>query len=151
MIEKLIKEAQVVLLDGSSREEVLQQLVARARLEPARKEALLKAVLQREQLISTAVGFSVAIPHAKLDELDHFFLILGVMKEGVEWQAIDQVPVRLAFLIAGPKSKPTEYLQILSELTFLIKREEIRKKLLQLSSEESILTAMVEAASGLKS
>ncbi len=103
------------------------------------KEVFLKAIFEREALVSTGIGMGVAVPHAKLPEFEDFFIAIGIQKkQGIEWNAIDRAPVRLIFMIGGPDSKQSEYLQILSLLTQAIKDASLRKKLLSATSTEEI-------------
>lgn len=102
-------------------------------------EAFYSAVVEREKIVSTGIGMGIAIPHAKLPAYDNFFIAIGVLQKGVDWKALDHASVRLIFLLGGPDDKQTEYLQILSGLTSLIKDESRRKKLLTLNSKEIIM------------
>ncbi len=140
-ISSYLNEELVLFLDANNREDVLKSLVDilnnRGKLKD--KEAFFEAVLAREKLVSTGIGMGVAIPHAKLASYDDFFIAIGIVSKGVEWEALDQAPVRIVFMIGGPDDKQTEYLQILSRLTFALKDESRRKKMLQLSSERQIV------------
>ena len=84
----------------------------------------------------------VAIPHAKLETLEGFFIVMGILHRSVDWQALDRAPVRLVFMIGGPDNKQKEYLQILSALTTALKEEDRRKKILQASSAEEVMALM---------
>jgi PTS system nitrogen regulatory IIA component len=97
------------------------------------------AIIDRERIVSTGIGMGVAIPHAKLPSFDDFFIAIGILQKGIEWEALDGALVRLIFMIGGPDDKQTEYLQILSRLTFALKDEQRRKKLLTLHSPEDIV------------
>lgn len=97
------------------------------------------ALIYREKIISTGIGMGVAIPHAKMEGFDHFFMAIGLLSKGVDWNALDGSPVRLIFMIGGPDNKQTEYLQILSNLTLAVKDEERRKKILTSNSPEAII------------
>lgn len=104
------------------------------------KLAFQKAIFAREQLVSTGIGMGVAIPHAKLTELNDFFIVIGIQsKKGLDWNALDKAPVRLIFMIGGPEDRQTEYLQILSLLTSAIRDVELRKKLLNARSSKEAL------------
>lgn len=127
--------------DVRSREDALQALVDL--LDGAGKlhdrDSFYAAIMEREKIVSTGIGMGVAIPHAKLFSYDDFFIAIGVLQRGVDWNALDNTPVRLIFMIGGPDDKQTEYLQILSNLTGAIKDEERRKKILTLNSKEAII------------
>ncbi len=97
------------------------------------------AIFHRESLASTGIGMGIAIPHAKLKTIHRFFIAIGVAQnKGIEWNALDQAPVRIIFMIGGPDDKQTEYLQILSMLTSCLKDVELRKKLLKATSTQEV-------------
>ena len=99
-----------------------------------------KAIFEREKIVSTGIGMGVAVPHAKLYSLKNFFIAIGIQKgKGLEWNAIDKAPVRLIFMIGGPDDRQTEYLQILSHLTKIIKDESLRKKIFSAKKPEEIV------------
>lgn len=124
----------VLFLNANSRDEALEQMIDALGKAGRLKNAKIfhDAILEREKIVSTGIGLGVAIPHAKLQGYDEFFIAVGVQgKKGIEWNALDGAPVRLIFMIGGPDNKQTEYLRILSHLTIAIKNEERRKKLLK--------------------
>lgn len=131
----------IAFLDEGSRDKVLETLVdvADRAGNLKDKEAFHKAIVERENIVSTSVGMGVAIPHAKLPVYDEFFIVIGILKEGVDWNALDGAPVRLVFMIGGPDDKQTDYLQILSGITSSIKDEERRKKLLVSEDAETAI------------
>ena len=91
------------------------------------KEALLK----RESIMSTGIGYGVAIPHVKLPQIEDFFITICIHKKGVDWGSLDNKPAYLIFLIAGPDNQQEKYLRILAKLTLVIKNPERRKKLME--------------------
>ena len=131
----------VSLLDVDQRDDALAAMieVADAAGKLRDRDAFHEAILEREKVVSTGIGMGVAIPHAKLAEYEDFFINIGILKHGIDWNAMDRKPVRMIFMIGGPDDKQTEYLQILSKLTVAIKDEELRKKLLKLTSPEEII------------
>lgn len=133
-ISKYLDERLVLFLNASSRDESLEQMIGLLEKAGKLKNSKLfhDAILEREKIVSTGIGLGVAIPHAKLQGYDDFFIAIGIQaKKGIEWNALDGSPVRLIFMIGGPENKQTEYLRILSHLTMAIKNEERRKKLLK--------------------
>lgn len=140
-ISDYINKNLILLLAEDNRDAVLEKLVdcihKEGKLED--RDSFFNAILEREKIVSTGIGMGVAIPHAKLPGYDDFFIAIGILQKGVDWQAIDRSPVRMVFMIGGPDDKQTEYLQILSALTLAIKNEDLRKKLLTLNSPEDIV------------
>ena len=140
----LIKDGAVCFLNALNRDEALRELVnALDRIgELDNPNAFYDAIIKREEIVSTGIGMGVAIPHAKVDGFDHFFLAIGIQKtnEGLGWNALDGASVRLIFMIGGPSDHQTEYLQILSSLTAAIKDEERRKNILNSKSKDQVLS-----------
>lgn len=127
-----LNEQLVFFLDAKTKEEALQKLVCQT-IESAQLTdgaRFHQAILDREMIVSTGIGMGVAIPHAKLSSYDNFFIAIGLLQTGIDWNALDGAPVRLLFLIGGPDDKQTEYLKILSGLTHLLRDEELRKQLI---------------------
>lgn len=127
-------------LEATSRREALEAMVdfVHQKGKVIHKEEFLQAVLEREKIVSTGIGLGVALPHAKLPNVEDFFVALGIAEHGIEWESLDDIPVKLVFLIGGPDDKQTEYLHILSSLTMSINDEEKRKQLLGLTNPEDV-------------
>jgi len=99
--------------------------------------ALENAILSREVMMSTGVGYGVAVPHARIPTVDEFVLALGISAEGVAYSpVIDDKPVRLIVMIAGPDNSRNGYLKLLSTLMRFIKSE--KGKILSSTSTEEI-------------
>jgi len=142
-ISQYLNEELVVFLESESQAEALDALIdqldAHGNLQD--KEAFKQTIVSREQLVSTGIGIGVAIPHAKLAGYENFFIAVGIQKgPGIEWNSLDGMPVNIIFMIGGPENRQTEYLRILSLLTFAIKNEERRKQLLKAVSAEQALS-----------
>lgn len=140
-ISSLIDPKLIAFLCVDSRDEALNKLVELLDTEGKlkNKDAYLHALIEREGIISTGIGMGIALPHAKIANYTEFFMAIGLIEKGVDWKALDGAPVRIVFMIGGPDDKQTEYLQILSTLTQIMKDEEKRKKMLTLKSEKDIV------------
>lgn len=131
----------IAFLDVETRDEAIKTLVTMIHEAGKLQDryAFYEAIIEREKIVSTGIGMGTAIPHAKLNSYDNFFIAIGILRKGLDWNALDGSPVRIIFLIGGPDDKQTEYLQILSKLTQLIKDDQTRKKMLTLNSPEDII------------
>ena len=130
----------VYFLQSSTKEEALQFLVhsvTQIKNLPDSTQ-FLNALLEREKIVSTGIGMSVAIPHAKMAAYPDFFIAVGLLQKGVAWNALDGTPVRMIFLIGGPDDRQTEYLKVLSSLTTALRNETLRKKLLAATHVDEI-------------
>jgi PTS system nitrogen regulatory IIA component len=142
-LSDFIKKENIVFLDTNDMKETVEILVENAYNSGIIKEKkmFINAVLEREELVSTGIGLGVALPHAKLLEIEDFFIVIGINKEGIDWDAIDRNPVGIVFLIGGPEKENSqkEYLKIISKFMLLIKNKDRRLMLLNSSSQEEVV------------
>ncbi|BBI17688.1 PTS sugar transporter subunit IIA [Neochlamydia sp. S13] len=141
-ISKYLDSRNILFMSAEDRDEALHAMVENLHQNHFLhdKEAFYQAILEREKVVSTGIGMGVAIPHAKLKGYESFFIAIGILQKGVDWNSLDGSPVRIIIMIGGPDDKQTEYLQILSALTTAVKDENRRKKMLTLNSAEAIMT-----------
>lgn len=117
-------------LAATSRKQALHVLceLAQRRLHiPARP--LLEAVMEREKLGSTGVGDGVAIPHARIDQVDRTCGVFARLKHPVDFDAVDGRPVDLVFLLIAPEDSGAEHLKALARVARVFRREDIRRAL----------------------
>ncbi|NGX56287.1 MAG: PTS system fructose-specific EIIABC component [Candidatus Anoxychlamydiales bacterium] len=141
-ISDLLDETSICFLKSKNRNEAISEMIDALDKKNVFKDKnkFYQAIIEREKIISTGIGMGVAIPHAKLDDLDDFFIAIGILKQtGIDWKSIDKNPVRIIFMIGGPESKQNEYLQLLSKLTIAIREVDLRKNILRLKAKEDIL------------
>lgn len=139
----------VSFLDVQTRDEAIDSLIGLlhqvGKLSNPEKNLFRQAIFLREHLVSTGIGMGVAVPHAKLKEFSNFFIAIGIQRRiGIDWNALDQIPVRIIFLIGGPDDRQSEYLQILSQLTSAIKNVDLRKSLLKAQTSQQVLDLFSE-------
>ena len=103
------------------------------------QETVMAAVLDREKAGSTGCGSGVAVPHARMQGIDRTVLALGLSKSGIDFGALDGLPVKIFFLIVGPQEAPEVYLRLLSQIAGLIKEEEFREALLSCESSTEVI------------
>ena len=131
-------------LSATSKEEVIQELVdtiANSNM-VNNAEQLLKDVTERENLVTTGVGYGVAFPHAKTKAVKGIVIAFGRSSQGVEFDAMDHQPVRLFFLIAAPEDAIGAHLNVMARLSFLMKSEDNRQALLNATSPGDVLALM---------
>ncbi len=143
-LKDLIRKESVFFIEKTDRLSVLTELAARSLALGHVKDPddFHQAVIERESLMSTGIGLGVAIPHAKLESIDDFFVATAVLKTPVEWDALDHKPVRVVFLIGGPEGSQGAYLQLLSQIMLVIKDPDRLKKLLAAASVDDVMAAL---------
>jgi Kef-type K+ transport system membrane component KefB/mannitol/fructose-specific phosphotransferase system IIA component (Ntr-type) len=105
-------------------------------------------VLERERLMSTAVGRGVAFPHARLEGLRRPLVLVGRSENGVPWNAPDRDPVRLIFLILTPLDDRDVQVQILASLASLVGREGFTGELLRRAGEREVAALLKSGLGG---
>ena len=109
------------------------------------EEAYRKQVYLREEESTTGIGEGIAIPHGKCDAVTKPGLAAMVIKDGVDFDSLDDEPVNLLFLIAAPNTEDNIHLDVLSKLSMLLMDENFVEKLKNASSVDEFLE-IVDAA-----
>ncbi len=130
----------VVFTSATTKEAVIDELIRVSREDGKVTDTrgFKDALLRRESIMSTGIGYGVAIPHVKLPELKEFFITIGIHKKGVGWDSLDSKPAHLIFLIAGPDNLQEQYLRILARITLVVKIPERRQKILKLGTKYGV-------------
>jgi mannitol/fructose-specific phosphotransferase system IIA component (Ntr-type) len=131
-------------LTGRTKDEVLAEMVEVVATSDAvgDAEALLRAVREREALLSTGIGLGIAIPHARIATVRRFVVGVGRHPTGIEFGAIDGRPVNIVVLIAGPQDAQKPYLELLAQLSRRLKLQEIRTRIAGGASREEVVSLL---------
>ena len=111
------------------------------------REAYRKQVYLREEESTTGIGDGIAIPHGKCDAVKKPGLAAMVIKNGVEFEALDDEPVTLLFLIAAPNTEDNIHLDVLSKLSVMLMDEEFTESLRNASSVDEFMDIIDRADS----
>lgn len=109
------------------------------------QDDILRAVREREEVLSTGIGNGVAIPHGKSTAVPELILAAGVTGQGVDFEALDGKPVRLFFLLIGPEAAAGQHVKALSRISRLLRRDSFRTRLMEARSSEEFLRIIAEA------
>lgn len=102
-------------------------------------EAFLKSVLEREKVGSTGIGKGIAIPHSRTSAVREVVVAIGRSTAGIEFEALDNRPVHLIFLIAAPVESGGLYLKALARLSRLLRYQEFRNELMEAKTVEDVI------------
>lgn len=105
-------------------------------------DAVKKAVLEREAMMSTGVGKGLALPHAKTPAVGGMVGALVTTTQPVDFGALDNEPVRIVFLLLGKLDSKSLHVRILSRVSRVMNREEVRKQILAAKSAEELLAIL---------
>jgi PTS system nitrogen regulatory IIA component len=128
----LAPEAVVIDLAAASKKQVLQTLAQRiARIAHQDERTVFDVLLERERLGTTGVGKGIAIPHGKIASLDRIYGLFARLKPPVEFEAMDNDPVDLVFLLLAPAAAGADHLKALARVSKLLRNpaqcEKLRK------------------------
>jgi fructose-specific phosphotransferase system IIA component len=109
------------------------------------KSEVLRAVREREEVLSTGIGSGVAIPHGKSGGISELALVAGVKPNGIDFEALDGKPVSLFFLLVGPESAAGQHVKALSRISRLLRRDSFRVRLMESGSPDEFYSIIAEA------
>lgn len=145
-------DKQTILLDIEvvSKESLVKKMVASLsdKIHPSLLPIIEDAVIEREQVMSTGVGKRLAIPHAKLKELDDNLAVFARLKNPLEYGSIDSQPVELVVLLIGSQDKASVHIKLLSRISRLMNNDLFRNQLFEAKNEDEILNIFMEEENG---
>jgi PTS system nitrogen regulatory IIA component len=132
-VKNILSPDRIIFLNHSTKHDALLELAANLSTAPQVKysDELAVEILKREDLMSTAIGRGIAIPHVRLSSVTDLVMSVGISKvDIIDFQTIDDTPVRLLFMIAAAYNQHAYYLQTLSFFSAKIKNKELRESLI---------------------
>ena len=107
------------------------------------KEALLLALIEREKLGSTGIGENVAIPHAKMDNIDTIYTVFARSIKGVEFESLDKKPAHFICLVVAPSNSTGLHLKALARISRLLKNSSLREAIMQATEVDQIYSILI--------
>jgi fructose-specific phosphotransferase system IIA component len=141
LFELLKKENVIADIKGNTKEDVINELIDLYKNDSRVKdiEKVRNAVLDREKIMSTGVGKGFAIPHGKTNAVNEILAAFGKTNHPIDYQALDNQPVNLIFLLVGKDNLVSMHIKLLSRISRMMNKDEFRKQLLDARSNEEIL------------
>ncbi len=135
-----------VNIPGETKEDVINAIIDLAVKSQKIKDIdkVRQAIFEREKIMSTGVGKGFAIPHGKTDAVSDIVAAFGVTRQPIDYQSLDHEPVRLLFLLIGKDSLVGAHIKLLSRISRLMNKEELRTRLLNAESSAQILEILRE-------
>jgi fructose-specific phosphotransferase system IIA component len=142
LISDFIDVKRVKILEADNKNDALNEMIELISSSENIKNisAFKKAIIKRESLMSTGIGLGIAIPHAKIPECEDFVIAIGKLKNGIDYDSLDNKPVNLIFMIGASDTQDKEYIRLLSRLVLRLKDDSILKQLVKAKSEAEILS-----------
>lgn len=139
---------QAVLTDlksCNSKRQVLKELAEHAgRLLDIDTQQLLEALMERERLGTTGVGHGIAIPHARLNQLDRVVGFFARLDQPIDFEALDDQPSDLIFMLLAPNSADADSLKALARVSRVLRDTGLQQRLRQTTDVDAIYRMLTE-------
>lgn len=141
MVDKIIPS-----LKGKEKNDVIEELVSLFKNDPRVKDIddLRIAVQEREKIMSTGVGKGFGIPHAKTNSVNDIIAAFGKLDEPIDFQALDEQPVNLVFLLVGKENMVGPHIKLLSRISRMMNKDEFRESLGKAKTAQEIYSLFEE-------
>ena len=132
-------------LQGATKEDILAEMVEllTASGHIRDREAVLKAILEREKRMSTGMQNGIAIPHGKTDSVDCLVAALGIKRGGVDFGALDGQPSTIFVMTVSPDSRTGPHIQFLAEISRPLNDAAVRAKILAATTPDEVLHLLI--------
>ncbi len=145
LADLLQQDAIIPALKVNSKKQLLQELAAKAsKLTGVAEREIFDVILQRERLGSTGVGHGIAIPHGKLSSISTITGVFARLEAPIDFEALDDEPVDLVFLLLAPEGAGADHLKALSRIARVLRDQELVNKLRQTDSASAIYAFLNE-------
>jgi mannitol/fructose-specific phosphotransferase system IIA component (Ntr-type) len=146
--DKMIEESRIVDLKATTKEEALRELVDVLAASPnvTDREDLLRAIFEREKVISTGVGIEVALPHVKIPSVTDFVIAIGRSHKGIDFESLDDKPVYIVVMIGANDKQAGDFLKVLAKLVLKLKSHSFRKQVMFAKNPKRIKELFISAA-----
>ncbi|MDY6933450.1 MAG: PTS sugar transporter subunit IIA [Spirochaetota bacterium] len=146
--ENLKKSNIIIKAKSENRWELIQEMldlaVKNKEVKEEDRETVGKALIEREKSMSTGIGKGVAIPHCTTSVIDQIVIIIALCENGINFDSIDNQPVKIVILLLVPKNKLTQHIKTLANIARTISNDELRKDLLSVKNQEKIIKTIRE-------
>lgn len=140
-VKNILSPDRVIFITQSAKRDALTELanVLADAPQVKRGDELLSEILKREELMSTAVGRGIAIPHVRLSSVTDLVMAVGVCRTPLsDFQTVDDKPVNLLIMIAAAYNQHTYYLQTISYFSAKLKSQELRDAISNAATEKEV-------------
>lgn len=124
--------------------ELMDLLVRLGKIKAEDRDSILASLKQREETMSTGIGFGIAIPHCSSDRITEVVAAFGRSQEGIEFDALDNAPVKFVVLFVVPKDQFQTHLRTLASIAKLLNDRAVRDSLATAGSADEILSIFRE-------
>jgi PTS system nitrogen regulatory IIA component len=146
LLDFLTPEAVAPALRVSGKKQALHELSAHAApLTGLDERAIFEALLQRERLGSTGIGEGIAIPHGKLPSLNRLFGLIARLEKPIDFEALDDQPVDILFLLLAPEGAGADHLKALARVARVLREPGVVERIRATRDAAALYAIMTES------
>lgn len=137
-------------LESDDKDEVFEEMVdILVRNRGYDREAVLTAIREREEKMSTGIGQNIAIPHGKTDSVDGLVGVIGTSVSGIDYESLDDEPVHVVFMLLAPFDSAGPHIKALQRIAVLMKDRGFYKRIVECGSSQDLYQILVNEESRL--
>jgi nitrogen PTS system EIIA component len=141
-------DAVITNLKATTKDEAIREIVnslrAAGKVATEHTDAIISAIMKREELGSTGIGRGVAVPHTKHSSVDSIVATVALSEAGLDFAALDGEVVHILFLLISPPDRPGEHLRGLETITRHLKSDEFCSFMRQCNTAEKVIDLLKE-------
>jgi len=146
ILEYLDKRDILFKIKGKSKKSIItffvDHLISTKKVDKKYRKEIIKSLLQREEMGSTAIGGGVALPHARLENIKKVVLCLGISSQGINFDSLDGEPVHVIALLLSHHKEAGLHLKILALLARMLKDKYFIQRLKEVSQQEEVISLL---------
>jgi len=143
---RYLSEERIIDLKATTKTDALNELIDLIIQDDliTEPELFRNEIFKREKSMSTGIGHEIAIPHFRHHSINDFVIALGRSRCGIEFEAIDEKPVKLIFMIGATDTHDKDYIKLLSKLVHRMNNDDFKEALLSAESISEIMRIVKE-------
>ena len=143
-LSNLITPDRIIDLKASTKNDALKELfrIIEKAPEITDRKKFETSIIERENILTTGIGFELAVPHVKIPSVSNFVMALGRNPAGIAFDSLDGRPVKIVVMIGSSDKQRDEFLKVLAAVVLLFKDEAFRRKVLKAKTPEEIIALL---------
>ncbi len=121
---------------------ILDHLADKGKIDTKDKKEISKAIFQREEMGSTAIGNHIAFPHTRTNSVKDIVICIGLSKEGIDFDSLDQEPVNVVALLLSNQKEAGLHLKMLAFLARILRDKYLVQRLKNAKDGEEVIALL---------
>ncbi|PCJ59163.1 MAG: PTS fructose transporter subunit IIA [Candidatus Hydrogenedentota bacterium] len=146
-IADVLIPSRIVHIDSENKRDALEEVSACLGHAPeiTQPDELAKEIFIREELMSTGIGFNVAVPHVRLNTITNIVMAVGISRNPIlDYESLDEQPVRIICMLAARQEQHAQYLKTLGLISNVLKNTTVRESLIETQDANSAYLVLTQ-------